>query len=943
MKKLFAAVSLTMGCVCAAYSDLPQIPARISRAEWLWSATEDKTVTTAICARCRFTVSGEVKSAKFRTIIENAPNEAYLNGNKIGLARLPELEKFRSHERGRGADITKRLVQGENVLAYRIFSKPTVRTVGFIMLGEIEYGDGRRQILASAHEDFKIADQPEDGWANPGFDDSKWPQARPLGDVRLAPWSNYGNIPAIYCTSEEFDEFWKLSNAGFPESRILAEPENPDVQVVRNGNVTGIKINGEVIAPFVRSMVLSSSPGRDAGEAEFAAAGMKFIVIGLGDKFRAGLDGFDFTELDAQIRRILAINPNAYFIVGYWTDLSEIVPWMKANPDEMVEYANPDPRYGTQINLYFAQPQAPSFASKAYRRYTCGLVEAFGAYIKTKPWGRRIAAMRIGYGPSNDGMPWGCHRMPDCGKRMTEAFRCFLKEKYGTDDVLQREWGDPSVTLATAKVPGKEDRTGTGGYIRDYSDVRDRRTRDYYLCYHREFTDFIREFGRTVHRALPGRLAGAYHGYTFLGYTPEGTTACFADMLATGDIDFLWSTNPDYALLSNRHYALHSPFHRFTKLASMEGDIRPHNNPKAEDCWKCLTLDETCSAVTKEFTTSILNGCGFYLASFPDKDQRSCFAIPEVIDITRNGLRVWHDCFRRPPKSRADIAIVADPDIFWKQGSPHFGKSYAFIYSFMNDTFFATDFTGYASDTIDVREFLETDHDYKAVVFLNLWGIDEKTVAAVKAKATRPGCTAIWCYAPGLSTESGFSDAAMENLTGMKLASIREERAFDVVFADSRKYRSPRINEKYRITPRVHCVDAAAEKLASFADDGTVAFARKRLANGSSAVFVGFPLGRVDRWADLFAAASCHAYVPQGYHVRATDRYLQVIGCRNGKLPPQGIALKGQIGTSPDIPVKLPFAAAKVTDAFTGTTVSAGSDAFTLHAENPHTWFLRME
>ena len=85
-----------------------------------------------------------------------------------------------------------------------------------------------------------------------------------------------------------------------------------------------------------------------------------------------------------------------------------------------------------------------------------------------------------------------------------------------------------------------------------------------------EFTDFIREFGRTVRRALPGRLAGAYHGYTFLGYTPEGTTACCAEMLATGDIDFLWSTNPDYALLSNRHYALHSLFHRYTKLASTE-------------------------------------------------------------------------------------------------------------------------------------------------------------------------------------------------------------------------------------------------------------------------------------------------------------------------------------------------------------------------------------
>ena len=147
---------------------------------------------------------------------------------------------------------------------------------------------------------------------------------------------------------------------------------------------------------------------------------------------------------------------------------------------------------------------------------------------------------------------------------------------------------------------------------------------------------------------------------------------------------------------------------------------------------------------------------------------------------------------------------------------------------------------------------------------------------------------------------------------------------------------------EYAITPRVHCVAAAAEALAKFSDDGRTAFARKRLGDGSTSVFVGFPLGRVASWADVFAGAGCHSYVPQGYHVRATDKYLQVIGCRNGKLPPQGVVMNRQIGTSADIPVKLPFAVSKATDAFTGEEFATGSDSFTLHSENPHTWFLRL-
>ena len=58
-------------------------------------------------------------------------------------------------------------------------------------------------------------------------------------------------------------------------------------------------------------------------------------------------------------------------------------------------------------------------------------------------------------------MPTGAHCMPDTGKRMTEAFRRYLQEKYATDADLQRAWGDDAVTRATASVPDQKLRMGS--------------------------------------------------------------------------------------------------------------------------------------------------------------------------------------------------------------------------------------------------------------------------------------------------------------------------------------------------------------------------------------------------------------------------------------------------------------------------------------------------
>lgn len=107
-------------------------------------------------------------------------------------------------------------------------------------------------------------------------------------------------------------------------------------------------------------------------------------------------------------------------------------------------------------------------------------------------------------------------------------------------------------------------------------------------------------------------------------------------------------------------------------------------------------------------------------------------------------------------------------------------------------------------------------------------------------------------------------------------------------------------------------------------------------------MFVGFLIDRVARWRELFDAAGVHAYLPVGYHVKATDRFLEVVSCRGGRIAPGCAALSRQIGQDAAIPVRLTGRARKVVDKFTGLAVAMNTDAFTLNADLPHAWLLEI-
>ena len=153
-------------------------------------------------------------------------------------------------------------------------------------------------------------------------------------------------------------------------------------------------------------------------------------------------DRADGLELNTQAARIIEANPNAYFMVRWASNVPRA--WARKHPDHL--QASETQRL--DCSSYASRLAAEGRAEQARR---------IVRYCQAQPWGGRV----VGYLPF--GQDEGTHDLSlfhalfDQAPVMREEFRAWLKRKYGTDEQLQRAWGDPGASLDTAAVPKDSD------------------------------------------------------------------------------------------------------------------------------------------------------------------------------------------------------------------------------------------------------------------------------------------------------------------------------------------------------------------------------------------------------------------------------------------------------------------------------------------------------
>ena len=697
------------------------------------------------------------------------------------------------------------------------------------------------------------------------------------------------------------------------------------------------------IPPVLLLPIHAAVPTFDSQIFRFGEAGVRIFeprIIFDDLPYDKATEKYDFTGADIEMSRILHLVPEAYLVIQL--HFRRMEPLLKKYPDEVTGYATGAPE-GIAIDEWQGRPLRMSLASQIYRDELVKLIDQAAEFIKSKPWAKRVAGFRISAGLYEEWAYFGMYKdMPDTGKPMTSAFRRFLKERYGTDAALQKAWHNDKVTLADALPPDHAQRLPMHGYLRD-SNSRDRMAWDFYECLALERDKTLLSLARAVKRNFPTRLCGAYYDYPFGTHPPECGMNDPDRILSSPDIDFL--SRPYPYMAKTRHAGgnglptyLMPVYHRYKKLPITEADIRTHkvhaSHPDEGPARILQSPEETVAVVRRDLGNMIAYGSGiqfFEVHTFYWYSQLP-FDTPEVLANIKRGIEIWKKIYANPPKIPAgDVALVLDMAEKTHHGYPSGVENELMGLALWGENIDSLSYSGHSFDFWTAKEFLANKPKYPVVIMNSAFSSDPANSRAWRKLLDRPGVTTIWNYAPGLVTAEGFSDAAMEELTGIRLrAQYDKKRILKLAMTTGdgiQLYvRTGDRSQAHYDSPRVYADDPAAEIWGRYTDDNRPAMVRKKLPGGGVSIFTGVPICDSEVWAGILKEHGSLAYAPPETYIYANSRIIN-------------IALKAGDRKV----IMLPYKAKLVTELFSGRELGRNCDRVELKTDIPASFLLEIQ
>ncbi len=812
----------------------------MTASRWIWCNDSPGPEDVSLF-RFAFTADSPVKSGRLSFSADDQ-GTLYLNGAEI-----------------KPAAFAKAVRPGRNVVAVRV--RNILGRGGLLMFADLTLESGATLSLRS-NRAFRSREgkAPPEGWEQPGFDDAAWGAATELGDACMFPFAKYRDFTKDFATAEERAAIVAATNAieVIPLPAGLENEPESNVKVVYDGFRPFIDVNGERLEPDW-NLCGSAHDYALTSIVKTRALGYRFFRIYADTRVVETAPGvYDFSTLDQQARRVLKYAPDAKLLLGLRLQFPK---WCAAHPEDCVGYATGPAREGRDERL---EPLVrPSAAAPGIRAETHHFFDQLGEYLKDKPWRKRIVAVRPCWGIYTEWHCYGMYEAPDVGPAMTAAFRRFKGGIYAHDN-----------------PPTAAERTTAGALLLD--PVKQRKVLDFYACMAEEISDYLLMCAREVKRILPGRLAGAYYGYVFAVHPPEGANAMLEKVLAAPEIDFLsnpamYSSGSRRAGGSYYHRTVPATFHRFGKLPIIEDDMRFHHVAKYQKHEKGITTAtprESQMTMRRNYLNKLFDGCGLQLCDpGGSRQHRPHFYDDPAVSLgMHEAMAAVRKAGTLPIQSGNDtIVVVSTAERFRRDGAPKGTPRIRHIYVAPEGLYRS----GMTFDLCTLQDFIASPQAYKRVVLLNVFGPSDAERAALKAKLRRPGVSALWLVAPGSVTDSGFSDDAMADLTGLALRGAGAD-------------------------PHVVCTGADAFPLNG---------ATKRLADGSTAAFLPEPPTNADEWRTALAALGEKPIAPVRTYVR-----------RHGDLILFHVADAGAYTL--DLPP--PLAGRAATELVTGETFAAG-------------------
>lgn len=912
-----------------------------SRAKWVWFPEFPAQLPQKAFFRYRFTLPEEPKSVSFRFVAEKKA-VFYLNGHKLTAGRFVPQGQQNLQVRTL-TDMAQHLKKGENLLA--IEAESSAKIAGVIAAWDVKLKSGKHLYFGTTQA-VKVTLEAKNGWNTElsYTHESSWKTPRILGDAWSLPWSREDEMAKLLSLDDDLARQKHLLEKALtlPDS-LKKEPEKIRAGIVYSGKTPGIQINGKVLPPFI--MIHRETP-LFFKEADVILKSYKkgvrfFDVLCRTDRAYVKPGVYDFRQLEQEIRRVLHLAPEGYVIINL--RVHNMPGFLEKYPEEAVGYRTGSDTYPRSDDLFGKRPRRPSSASLKMRTELKNMIELLGKQVTTQPWGKRVAGVRISYGVYSEWQLYG-HRtdMPDCGPAMQRAFREYLLKKYKTDAELQAAWGDPKVTLKMAEGPTLEEFKAQKSFIIDPTPGQNgRKFADHYDCMVTNVADLLLFMGKCVKDSMPGRLVGAYYGYMLThSYAPCGQHVSLEKILTSPYVDFLsqpYGYAPELrAPGGNANFAFPTIFRRHKKLLVTEADIRTHLSwTWKEKKLRCNTPEETEAVAKRDIGNSLINGTGIQFLHFGgtyEYKNPNWFNTTYFLEPLGKGVEIWRKLFATPAQDIAEVAFILQPEDKVLHGMPEwrsgeYASDMLYYISWQNFTR-----SGIPFDFLTMKDYLLSKRDYKAVIFLNAFTLDQAQRTALKQRVRKKGVIAFWYYAPGIADgNKGLSEKAMEDLTGIRLK-IDLKGGLLTVISNSNIVYGPR-NSKIAIVPRIYADDKEGEVLGKYRQGNQPALVRKKTTDGAYSVFSGTSISNPRVLVSLLKQAGvkipCEGMGknPPGAVFRADSRCIMIHTPRGG----------GKYS------VTLPEQVKTLTDVFTGKNLEAHTGRFEISDRESRTHFLFVE
>jgi len=654
---------------------------------------------------------------------------------------------------------------------------------------------------------------------------------------------------------------------------------------------------------------------------DFAKAGVNLFTIPATPTFSSSCfylskeawtapDVYDFSQLDERMAVTLAARPDAYV----FPRLNIGVPpwWLKENPEAICKYDNGK---GQLVDCEEFGHPVPSWASPKYRAAVKEGLRRLIAHVEASSYADRIIGYHLASGTTEEWMFWGSNdeNLCDYSEPARQAFRDWVRARYPTVEALRAAYEHPTVTHDLIEPPSRNARVASAfGALREPQ--RERVPLDYFKFLSDLVADTITDFATTV-KELTGhtKTVGVFYGYVLElsggGRLQNGGHLAIERVLRCPDIDFVCSPSGyayrqpggegvSYFMSALGSVQLHG------KLWFDENDIQTTLS-KSPPGWqgKPDSLDLDLRQQDKELAHVLTEGVGQWW--FDVCGNR--YDEPRLMQHLAGWVKAANLARAADRTPVDDVAFVLDP-----QSMPHLQVNGPMSYSLAVGQLPELRRCGAAS-----RDYFIGDLDqlarHRLIIFPTSFApTDEQRQAIAALKGN--GRILVFGYAAGLFRRHAIDEAAMQDLTGIRLKvqplpTAMHTRILSGSPLTAGAEATDCFPKSFDLYPAILPQDLDAVPLGILAD-GRPSIVARKFADWTAVYCASAPIPAA-LLRSLARAAGAHVYVETPDAVWASRDLLAVSVHKAG---PRTIRLPRR---------------ATVTDLFTGEEVARDTDVFT--------------